>query len=178
MNPHVVKGAASLLLGGGGAGMKNLLSMAAAGLVIFAGLGWYLDWYKVQRTQLPDGHQSIGVDINTPQIKNDWQRGRDKVTGYLTNKNGTPANPQSAPPQQGGYPQPPKTGYPQSQYPTQQQQYPQQQYPQQQYPQQQYPQQQYPQQQNAPGYPQQQPFVPKSNWTPAAPQQQGGSRPF
>ena len=84
---------------------------------------------------------------------------------------GVPANPQGYPPQQGAYPQQqPQTGYPQSQYP--------QQYPQQQYPQPQYPQQQFPQQQSAPGYPQQQPFVPKSNWTPAAPQQQGGSRPF
>lgn len=149
--------------------MKNLLSMTAAGLVIFAGLGWYLDWYKVQRTQLPDGHQSIGIDVNTSQIKNDLQRGRDKVTGYLTNKNGPPPNPSAYPPQQGGYPQqqPTQSGYPQTQYPPQQQQ--QQQYPQSQYPQQ-------PQQQYTPGYPQQQPFAPKSNWTPAAPQP--ASRPF
>src|SRR5882672_5167424 len=66
MNPLVVQGAAQLLLGRykseKGMFMKNILTMAATGLVIFAGLGWYLDWYKVARTTAPDGKQHIDIE--------------------------------------------------------------------------------------------------------------------
>jgi hypothetical protein len=93
MNPLVVQGAAQLLLGKykseKGLFMKNILSMAATGLVIFAGLGWYLDWYKVARTTTPDGKQQITFDINTKRIESDFEKGRNQVSGYLQNTSGT-----------------------------------------------------------------------------------------
>ncbi len=148
MNPLVVQGAAQLLLGKyksqKGMFMKNMLSMAATGLVIFAGLGWYLDWYKVARTTTPDGKQHIAIDINTKRIESDFDKGRDKVTGYLQNTTGVAFSPSTSP-----------TAYPNPTNPSQPQPYPNNNFaPQQPY---------YPQ----PGYqqPQQQP----PGWAPAAP---------
>lgn len=87
MNPLVVQGAAQLLLGKyksqKGMLMKNILTMGATGLLIFASLGWYLDWYKVNRVAGPDGKQHITIDLNTQRIQTDFQKGREKVTGYL-----------------------------------------------------------------------------------------------
>lgn len=89
MNPLLVQGAAQLLLGKyktqKGMFMKNMLTMAATGLVIFASLGWYLDWYKVNRTATPDGRQHITIDLNTKRIGSDIERGKAQVTGYLNN---------------------------------------------------------------------------------------------
>lgn len=99
MNPLVVQGAAQLLLGKykseKGMFMKNIITMAATGLVIFASLGWYLDWYKVARTTSPDGKQHIVIDVNTKRIESDFEKGRNQVTGYLTNNalGGVPSSP-------------------------------------------------------------------------------------
>ena len=97
MNPLVVQGAAQLLLGKykseKGMFMKNIVSMAATGLVIFACLGWYLDWYKVARTTTPDGKQHIDIDINTKRIESDWDKARNQATSYLnTGGAGGPSN--------------------------------------------------------------------------------------
>ncbi len=137
MNPLIVRGAAQLLLGRykseKGMFMKNILTMAATGLVIFASLGWYLDWYKVARTTTPDGKQHIVIDVNTKRVESDIEKGRDKVTGYLHN-NGVPI-PGSAPTQypNQAYPTPsyPNNGYapPQANYPPPGYQQPQQQQP-------------------------------------------------
>jgi hypothetical protein len=117
MNPLVVQGAAQLLLGKyksqKGMFMKNMLGMAATGLVIFAGLGWYLDWYKVSRTTTPDGKQHISIDLNTKRIQTDIEKGKSQVSGYL--QNGTGFTPSPTPPQQ---------PYPNQAFPTQPQ-YPQ-----------------------------------------------------
>ena len=112
MNPLVVQGAAKLLLGQyksqQGMFMKNILTMAATGLVIFASLGWYLDWYKVARSTTPDGKQHIVIDLNTKRIESDYEKGREKVTGYLQT-NGIPVP--------GTQPQFPNPAYPQPQQP-------------------------------------------------------------
>src|SRR5580692_7475680 len=51
--------------------MRNILALLAAGLLAFAGLGWYLGWYHVQSTPAPDGHREIKVDLDTKKIKED-----------------------------------------------------------------------------------------------------------
>ena len=132
MNPLVVQGAAQLLLGkyksNSGMLMKNVLTMGATGLIIFAGLGWYLDWYKVNRTTGPDGKQHITIDVNTVRIGSDLQKGKDQVTGYLQNgkPGGVPALTPPMPypqqpfpnqpqyPQQGGYYPPQQPALPQT----------------------------------------------------------------
>jgi hypothetical protein len=145
MNPLLVKEAASALLTSGGrSSMKNLLAMAAAGLLIFAGLGWYLDWYKVQRGTGADGQPNVTVGINTNEIRKDIGVVRDRAGQIFTGRPGT----YTGAPTQPTYP----TSYPPQSYP----QYPQ--YPQ-------YPTPSYPQQPYQPGYQQGQ-----SNWVPSQPQ--------
>jgi len=147
MNPLVVQGAAQLLLGKykseKGMFMKNIVSMAATGLVIFACLGWYLDWYKVASRTTPDGNKHFDIEVNTKRIESDIEKGRNQVTGYINNN------------AIGGFPSPtPPVSFPNQPY---QQPY--------QTPQQSFPNQGFPQQ-PAPTY--QQP-LPQSPWIPANP---------
>jgi hypothetical protein len=51
--------------------MRNILALLAAGLLAFAGLGWYLGWYHVQSTPTSDGHREIKVDLDTKKITED-----------------------------------------------------------------------------------------------------------
>lgn len=149
MNPLVVQGAAQLLLGKykseKGMFMKNIVTMAATGLVIFACLGWYLDWYKVARTTTPDGRQHIDIDINTKRIESDWEKARNQATNYLNTGGAggpSPMSPTPFPNQPYQQPYQPQPSYPNQGY---------------------YPQQPSP---TAPNY--QQP-LPQSPWIPAAP---------
>lgn len=59
--------------------MKNLLALFALGLIVFAGLGWYNNWYQVATEPKASGHQSVNIDINTNKIIDDVQRGIQKV---------------------------------------------------------------------------------------------------
>jgi hypothetical protein len=64
--------------------MRNLLAMGAAGLLVFAGLGWYLDWYRLQTSTTPDGKRHIALDVDTNKVQTDVKA---KVNDYLQ-KNG------------------------------------------------------------------------------------------
>jgi|GEM_PF-1018369 len=72
--------------------MRNILALLAAGLLAFAGLGWYLGWYHVQSAPAPDGHREIKVDLDTKKIKEDVNKeikeGTQKVEELLHNKGG------------------------------------------------------------------------------------------
>src|SRR4051794_4540726 len=57
--------------------MRNLLAMGAAGLLVFAGLGWYLDWYRLQTTTTPDGKQHISVDVDTKKVSDFIRKERE-----------------------------------------------------------------------------------------------------
>jgi hypothetical protein len=168
MNPLLVQEAAAALFSSAGrSGLKNILWMLTVGVVIFAGLGYYLDWYKIQATPGPNGTENIVIGVNTNEIKKDFAVVRDRAGQII---NGRPT----------GYPAPtqPTPGY--------QQPYPTQPYQQTQYPPTQYPT-QYP-----PTYPQQQPgYYPptagtyppqQGNWTPTQPASRPayapGTRPF
>lgn len=74
--------------------MRNLLALAAMALLVFLGLGWYLNWYKIATTPSADGHRQINIDLNTQKIKEDVNKGKEKVRDLLTtddNKNNPPA---------------------------------------------------------------------------------------
>jgi hypothetical protein len=106
MNPLLVQEAAAALLSSAGrSGLKNLFSMVVAGILIFAGLGYYLDWYKIRETPGPNGQQNITIGVNTNEIKKDFAIVRDRAGQII---NGKPA----------GYPAPTQPGYP-SNYPQQ-----------------------------------------------------------
>jgi hypothetical protein len=63
--------------------MRNLLALGAAGLIGFAGIGWYLGWYRFHTEPTATG-RSIQIDLNTPQIKKDVERGREKLRDFLS----------------------------------------------------------------------------------------------
>lgn len=74
--------------------MRNLLALAALGVLVFLGLGWYLGWYKIQREPTSDGHTKIEVEFNNDKIKQDVGKGTQKVRDLLATD---PNNPQGSP---------------------------------------------------------------------------------
>jgi hypothetical protein len=84
--------------------MRNLLALLAAGVLAFAGAGWYLGWYHVQTTPTSDGHREIKVDVDTKKIREDVSegvsKGTQKVEEWVNQKNGQPA-PHGQPPRPG-----------------------------------------------------------------------------
>lgn len=59
--------------------MRNMLAFLAAAVLVFLGLGWYLDWYSFKNlpTGTP-GHQSFNIDINKDKITRDVEKGVQK----------------------------------------------------------------------------------------------------
>jgi hypothetical protein len=73
--------------------MRNTLALVAAVVLAVAGLGWYLGWYQVKSTPLPDGHREIKIDVNGQKIAEDVNKeikqGSQKLDEILHSK-GTP----------------------------------------------------------------------------------------
>jgi hypothetical protein len=63
--------------------MKNLLAFVAAAVMMFAGVGWYLDWFQVLGSTGASGHYSVNVDIDGTKIKEDVQKGEAKVADAI-----------------------------------------------------------------------------------------------
>jgi hypothetical protein len=67
--------------------MRNLLAFLAAATLTFAGVGWYLGWYKVKSDSAPTGHRKVNIDINSVKIGEDvekgLQTGEQKLQGLL-----------------------------------------------------------------------------------------------
>jgi hypothetical protein len=59
--------------------MRNLLALLAFAVLAFAGAGWYLDWYKVERTPAPDGRRAYNVEVDTSKIRQDVERGTERL---------------------------------------------------------------------------------------------------
>ncbi|HMF16666.1 MAG TPA: hypothetical protein VKE98_05630 [Gemmataceae bacterium] len=64
---------------------KNLLALGAAGLIAFVVVGWFLGWYHVQSVPTSNGRE-FKVDLNTPKITEDINKGKVKLEGILTKK--------------------------------------------------------------------------------------------
>src|SRR4051794_4745740 len=73
----------------GGLIMKNLLALVGLALIGFAGVGWYLDWYKFKTEATVDGHRKIDVDVNTPKISQDLKKGKEKVRDIIDKEVGS-----------------------------------------------------------------------------------------
>ena len=67
--------------------MRNMLAFLAAAVLVFLGLGWYLDWYSFKNlpTGTP-GHQSFNIDINKAKITSDVEKGEEKVHEAMDKK--------------------------------------------------------------------------------------------
>jgi hypothetical protein len=63
--------------------MRNLLALAAAAVLTFVVVGWYLGWYKFQSTPEPDGHRQVTIDLNSKKIGEDLKKGEAKLHGVL-----------------------------------------------------------------------------------------------
>ena len=48
--------------------MRNLLALFAFLLLVFVGVGWFLDWYQVRSDPAATGHQNVNIDINGTKI--------------------------------------------------------------------------------------------------------------
>lgn len=51
--------------------MRNLLALVGLAVVLFAGLGWYLGWYKLSVSKNEDGKLQIKADVDTQKVKDD-----------------------------------------------------------------------------------------------------------
>ncbi len=69
--------------------MRNLLALGGAALLIFLGLGWYLDWYRLKAAPGTDGHRQINIDLNTNKITEDVGKGKEKVVDWLAKDHNT-----------------------------------------------------------------------------------------
>jgi hypothetical protein len=63
--------------------MRNLLALLAAALLAFVGVGWYLGWYKIERTTAPAGKTAYNVEVDTSKISTDVHRGGEKIQEAL-----------------------------------------------------------------------------------------------
>lgn len=67
--------------------MRNLLALLGLAIVVFGGLGYYLDWYKIDRSTSLTGHQQFSIDIDGKKIATDVhhgaERGTEKVQDFL-----------------------------------------------------------------------------------------------
>jgi hypothetical protein len=82
--------------------MRNLLAFLAAAVLAFLGLGWYLDWYKIQ--SVPSGtagHQSYNIEFNDSKINKDVQSAEKNLAkkgqDFLDKKNADTNPPVAAP---------------------------------------------------------------------------------
>jgi len=66
--------------------MRNLLALAAAALIAFVVVGWFLGWYS-----------NFHVDVNTPKITEDINKAKVKIENILTKKPNTTTTPAPAP---------------------------------------------------------------------------------
>jgi hypothetical protein len=48
--------------------MRNLLALIGLAVVGFAGIGWYMGWYKLSFSRSSDGNLEIKTDVNTQKV--------------------------------------------------------------------------------------------------------------
>jgi hypothetical protein len=66
--------------------MRNLLALFATAVLTFAGVGWYLGWYRVQSKPAADGHRAYNVDVDAKKIGEDLHRGGERLQEALDKK--------------------------------------------------------------------------------------------
>ncbi|HXG08297.1 MAG TPA: hypothetical protein VNK04_00760 [Gemmataceae bacterium] len=84
--------------------MRNLLAFTAALALTVAGVGLYLDWYRVRTTSPGAGRRTVNIDINTEKISDDLreggeyllEQGGEKIQEILERRRRSEAEPQRA----------------------------------------------------------------------------------
>jgi hypothetical protein len=59
--------------------MRNFLAFLAAAVIVLAGAGWYLDWFKFSTAPAGNGHQNVTIDMNTDKLGTDVTSAENKV---------------------------------------------------------------------------------------------------
>jgi hypothetical protein len=59
--------------------MRNFLAFLAAAVIVLAGAGWYLDWFKFSTKPEGDGHQKVLLDVDTSKMGSDVSKGETAV---------------------------------------------------------------------------------------------------
>lgn len=85
--------------------MRNLLALGATALIGFAGIGWYLGWYKIETAPTSTGRH-ISIDLNTPKIKEDVGHGKEKLRDLLSEDKSSSNSAPTSPVTPTGYQQP------------------------------------------------------------------------
>jgi hypothetical protein len=49
--------------------MKNLLAFLAAAVIMFGGVGWYLDWFQIFNGPAAAGHHVFSVDLDAAKMR-------------------------------------------------------------------------------------------------------------
>ncbi len=63
--------------------MRNLLAFLSAAVLVLAGFGWYLGWYKVHTIPAAEGHRAVNIDIDSKKIGQDLHKGEEKIQETL-----------------------------------------------------------------------------------------------
>jgi hypothetical protein len=66
--------------------MRNLLALAAAVVLLIAGVGWYRGWYRVQNSPASPGHHAVNIDIDKDKIGKDLHEGEEELQKVLESK--------------------------------------------------------------------------------------------
>ena len=61
--------------------MRNLLSLFGLLVIGFAGIGWYMGWYKLSVTRGTDGNLEIKTDVDTKKVETDSTDARSRTSG-------------------------------------------------------------------------------------------------
>lgn len=80
--------------------MRNMLALFGALVLGFAGVGWYMEWYKLSFTKSSDGNLQIETNVDTKKVVQDAGQ-----LGNLLNKSGS-QNGESSRPAPGNTPGP------------------------------------------------------------------------
>ena len=63
--------------------MRNLLALLGAAVLVVAGLGWYLGWYKLGFTKTSDGNLRVETDVNTRKVVDDSSDALRKAGAFV-----------------------------------------------------------------------------------------------
>jgi hypothetical protein len=63
--------------------MKNLLAFLAAAVIMFGGVGWYLDWFQIFNGPAAAGHHVFSVDLDAAKMQADVRKGEATVADAI-----------------------------------------------------------------------------------------------
>src|SRR5438105_12340917 len=66
--------------------MRNLLALLSALVLLFAGVGWYRGWYRIQNSAAPAGHHAVNIDIDKDKIGKDLHEGEEELQKVIEKK--------------------------------------------------------------------------------------------